>query len=101
MAAVLTYVKGAENVYGNQRSVSWLAALDNSYPANGYAVTARKLGLSAVRGVNFSGPQATFHFRYDPTTALLKAFVGATAVEVASGVDVSAVTALPLTAIGS
>lgn len=78
--------------------------LDNSYPTNGYALTAQTLGIGTVVTHFDALPKAGYIFEYDFTNSKLKVYrgggAGAAGQEVANAVDLSAVTGVRIFAIG-
>lgn len=76
---------------GSERWFTGTITLDNSYPTNGYAVTAATFGFNRLDAVIVSGSTLVGRLAtYVNSTGKIKLYVSSTAVEVGSGIDVSA-----------
>lgn len=89
----LTFVKATDTPNEPQTFGQFKALLvdltpDNSYPTGGYALTLAQLGLNHVVGVISLGGGVSW--TYDAANAKLKAFSGATGLQIANAVDLSA-----------
>ena len=83
-------VDSRNHVIGNRREVCVDATLDNSYPTNGYALTAATLGVDMSLDFIVAFATTTGHtFAYDYANSKLKAYSGGT--EVSNATDLSAV----------
>lgn len=103
MAATPTVLKSEinENKTSSVLTGTFTVALDSSYPTGGYSLTAAGLGFTTLDYVRaYESASNTRRYVYDHGNSKLMAFVSATEAEVANGVDLSAVTALRLLAIG-
>lgn len=94
------------NVEGARRRVVGTLAFDSSYPTGGESVPRSLLGLLKFDDVRI-GPKAGYLFEWDDTNQKVKVYQGdndnaadAPLIEVADTTDLSALTAVPISALG-